>query len=248
MRSCDFVVHRYCGDAKVIAMDYPRQRAILRKPKRKPATPVQGYQLKVILEDTKPVIWRRIVVRGDMKLGLLHAVLQVAMGWTNSHLHMFLVGACRFTDPTLVDNSAWEEGEDKDERNVVLSQVVASGITVFGYEYDFGDSWTHRVAVEKALPPDLTPKVCAECVDGARACPPEDCGGTWGYDDLLKVVKNPRDEEHKSMMEWLGGQFDPDAFDVEETNRYLRMLKWPKTSVSCLGKVIQARLAQRGSL
>lgn len=161
---------------------------------------------------------------------------------------MFLVGAYRFIDPTLVDDSAWEEGEDKDERNVVLSQIVASGITVFGYAYDFGDSWTHRVAVEKALPPHRTPQVCAECVGGARACPPEDCSGTWGYADLLKVVRNPRHEEHKSMMEWLGGHFDPDAFDVEETNRFLRMLRWPETSVSCLGKVIQARLAQRDSL
>jgi hypothetical protein len=229
-------------------MDYPRQREILRKPKRKPAAPVQRYQLKVTLEDTRPAVWRRIVVRGDMKLGLLHAVLQIAMGWTNSHLHMFLVGADRFTDPTLADDIAWEEGEAKDERNVVLSQIVASGITVFGYEYDFGDSWTHRVAVEKALPPHPGLKVCAECVDGARACPPEDCGGTGGYAELLKIIKSPRHEEHKSMMEWLGGRFDPAAFDVEETNLFLRMLRWPKTSVSCLGKVIQARLEQRDSL
>ena len=226
-------------------MDQPRRRATPRTPRRKPARSPQRYQLKVTLEDTDPTIWRRVVVRGDMKLGLLHAALQITMGWTNSHLHLFLIGADRFSDPTLVDEFDREEGEDQDERNVLLSQIVGNRINLFGYEYDFGDSWTHRVTVEKELPPDPGSKVFAECVDGARACPPEDCGGTGGYADLLKVVRNPRHREHKSMMEWLGGRFDPNAFDVEETNRFLGMLKWPRTSVSQLGKVIEARLDQR---
>jgi len=225
-------------------MDYPRRRAIPRTPQRKPAPPAQRYQLKVTLENTKPAVWRRVMVRDDTKLDLLHAVLQIATGWTNSHLHMFLIGADRYSDPTLVDDQDWDE-EDKDERKVALSQVVASGVSTFGYEYDFGDSWTHRVMVEKELPPDPDSKVFARCTDGARACPPEDCGGTGGYADLLKIVRNPRHKEHKSMMEWLGGRFDPSAFDVEETNGFLRMLKWPRTLVSHLGKVIEARLDQR---
>ena len=225
-------------------MDHPRPRAVLRPSPRKPAPPAQRYQLKVTLEHTKPAVWRRVMVRGDIKLDLLHAVLQIAMGWTNSHLHMFLIGADRYSDPTLVDDLDWQE-EDKDERNVVLSKIVASGVNIFGYEYDFGDSWTHVVAVEKGLPPDPDSKVFARCTDGARACPPEDCGGTGGYADLLKIVRNPRHKEHKSMMEWLGGRFDPSAFDVEETNGFLRMLKWPRTLVSHLGKVIEARLDQR---
>jgi len=201
--------------------------------------------LKVTLENTRPAVWRRIVVRGDIKLDLLHAVLQTAMGWTNSHLHMFLIGADRYSDPTLVDDLDWqEEDKDKDERKVTLSQVVASGVNTFGYEYDFGDSWTHVVAVEKELPLDPDSKVFARCMDGARACPPEDCGGAGGYADLLKIIRNPRHKEYKSMMEWLGGKYDPDAFDVEETNGFLRMLKWPRTSVSHLGKVIEARLAR----
>ena len=162
-----------------------------------------------------------------------------------SHLHLFLIGADRFSDPSLGDEFDWEEGEDKDERKVTLSQVVSSGVNTFGYEYDFGDSWTHVVAVEKELPPSADSKVFAECLGGAGACPPEDCGGTGGYADLLKTIRNPRHKEYKSMMEWLGGRFDPNAFDVEETNRLLRMLKWPRTSVSHLGKVIEARLDRR---
>ena len=201
--------------------------------------------MKVTLENTRPAVWRRIVVRGDIKLDLLHAVLQTAMGWTNSHLHMFLIGADRYSDPTLVDDLDWqEEDKDKDERKVTLSQVVASGVNTFGYEYDFGDSWTHVVAVEKELPLDPDSKVFARCMDGARACPPEDCGGAGGYADLLKIIRNPRHKEYKSMMEWLGGRHDPDAFVVEETNRFLGRLKWPRTSVSHLGKVIEARLAR----
>ena len=167
------------------------------------------------------------------------------MGWTNSHLHMFLIGACRCSDPSLVDALDWEDSEEKDERKITLSQVVASGVRTFGYEYDFGDSWTHLVKVEQELPPNPDSKVIARCLDGARACPPEDCGGTGGFAELLKIIKSPRHEEHKSMMEWLGGKYDPNGFDVGETNRFLAMLKWPRTSVTHLGRVIEARLEQR---
>ena len=227
-------------------MDYPRPRASLKARSRRSAPPAHLYQLKITLEHTDPVIWRRIVVRGDIKLDLLHAVLQIAMGWTNSHLHMFLIGVDRYSDPTLVDDLDWEDSEDEDERKVTLAKVVASGVNTFGYEYDFGDSWGHVLAVEKELPPEQGAQVFARCVDGARACPPEDCGGTGGFADLLKIIRSPRHKEHKSMMAWLGGRFDPAAFDMEETNRFLGMLKWPRTSVTHLGKAIEARLARAG--
>jgi hypothetical protein len=198
--------------------------------------------LKVTLEDTRPTIWRRIQVRGSIRLDLLHAVLQIAMGWTNSHLHLFLIGADRYSDPTLVDGLGWdEEDEDRDERRVTLSQVVAGGVSIFGYEYDFGDSWTHRVAVEKQLPAEPRARVFARCVAGAGACPPEDCGGTGGYADLLKIIRNRRHPDYESTVEWLGGEFDPAAFDVEETNRFLRQLAWPRTSVALLANVLGAR-------
>jgi hypothetical protein len=174
----------------------------------------------------------------------MHCVLQIAMGWTNSHLHMFLVGADRYSDPTLSDDLDWEDSENKDERKLTLSQVVAGGIRIFGYEYDFGDSWTHVVAVEKEVSPDADSKGFARCTHGARACPPEDCGGTGGFAELLMIIKSPRHKEHKSMMEWLGAKYDPDGFDMDETNRFLSLLKWPRTSMTRMGQVIGARLEQ----
>lgn len=138
---------------------------------------------------------------------------------------MFLIGASTFADPRLVDDLDWDEGEEKDERKMTLSQVVASGVRTFGYEYDFWDPWTHVIKVEKELPLDPDSKVVARCLDGARACPPEDCGGTYAFAELLEIIKNPHHEEHESMMEWPGGEFDPDRFDVDETNRSLARLR-----------------------
>jgi hypothetical protein len=110
-----------------------------------------------------------------------------------------------------------------------------------GYEYDFGDSWNHQITVEKILTPDPAAATVALCLDGARACPPEDCGGPWGYDNLLKILRNPKHEEHESMKEWLGHPLDPEAFDAEKVNTCLRKLKWPRTTEGQLRKVLMAR-------
>ena len=159
---------------------------------------------------------------GNASLGWLHAVLQVAMGWTNSHLHQFRVGELLYSD--LRHNSPEFEGEPEilDEHQATLQQVAPQEKDVLGYEYDFGDSWEHRITVEKILPPDPAAAMIARCLDGARACPPEDCGGVWGYDNLLKIIKNPKHQEHASIMEWLGAGFDAEAFDADEANTYLR--------------------------
>ncbi|MCL4178009.1 MAG: plasmid pRiA4b ORF-3 family protein [Verrucomicrobia bacterium] len=228
-------------------MDHPRPRARLTTRPRQPASPIKWYQLKITLECTKPAVWRRIAVRGDIKLDLLHAVLQLAMGWTNSHLHMFLIGADRYSDSSMIDNPGWGGDEDKDERKLTLAQVVDRGFNLFGYEYDFGDSWTHLLAVEKELPPDPASKAIARCLDGARACPPEDCGGFPGFEELLKVMKNPKHREYRSMVEWLGAPFDPEAFNLRETNLFLARLKWPRTSVEQLARILQARFSRRSS-
>ena len=111
----------------------------------------------------------------------------------------------------------------------------------FGYEYDFGDSWEHQITVEKILPPDAAAATVALCLDGARACPPEDCGGVWGYTDLLKILKNRKHPEHGSMTEWLGRPFDAEAFDPAKANRWLRKLKWPCVTEAQLRKVLMAR-------
>jgi hypothetical protein len=199
------------------------------------------YHLKVVLNKTKPTVWRRLQVPGNANLGWLHAVLQVAMGWTNSHLHQFHVGELLYSDPC--QNSPELEGDPEvlDENKAILRQVVPRQKDALAYEYDFGDSWCHQITVEKILGPDPAASSLAVCLGGARACPPEDCGGSWGYDDLLKVLRNPKHEEHESMKEWLGRPFDPEAFDLERVNRYLKKLKWPRATETQLRQVLMAR-------
>jgi len=206
-----------------------------------------SYQLKVVLLGTKPVIWRRIQVPGDAKLSWLHPVLQLAMGWTNSHLHHFLTTEARYCDPRY-DTDMADEG-DRDETKALLAEVAPEEGVEFGYEYDFGDSWQHQITVEKILPAVARATETAICLDGARACPPEDCGGIWGYAELLKTIKNPKHPEHESMMIWLGGRFDPAAFDRDEVNTWLRQLKWPRFSEAQLRTVLMRRdqLARKAS-
>jgi hypothetical protein len=200
------------------------------------------YQLEVKLVGTEPAVWRRLQVRGDMPLDLLHAVLQVAMGWTNSHLHHFIAGRERFSDPTINGEPEFmDEERDLDERKVTLEEVAPMANVRLIYEYDFGDSWQHTVTVESTGWAGSAQQPFAQCLDGARACPPEDCGGIWGYANLLKVIKHPKHEEYQSMMEWLGGKFDPRAFDLAKTNEFLAKLRWPHTRMTKLAQVLMER-------
>ena len=204
------------------------------------------YQLKITLSGTQPLIWRRLLVRGDMSLGLLHCVLQVAMGWTNSHLHQFIIGEERFTDPRLGADAFGEGEADRNENIATLMEIVPQAQACFGYEYDFGDSWEHLLEVEEIHPPGPAPKYLAQCLDGKRACPQDDCGGIWGYAEFLKAIKNPKHPEHKNMREWIGGHFDPEEFRLEHINRCLRLLKWPRTTVNQLAGVLMTRDQQVG--
>jgi hypothetical protein len=204
-----------------------------------PAFPT--YQLKVTLDLVKPAIWRRLSVPGNASLGWLHAVIQLAMGWTNSHRHQFEVGGRLFSDPHVNTPGFGGEPEVLDEAKFSLRDVAAYEKDVLHYEYDFGDSWQHTIVVEKILPPEPDAATVAVCLAGKRACPPDDCGGPWGYQDLLKVLRNPKHEEHNSMKEWLGRPFDPEAFDPASTNACLRKLKWPRTSEAHLRRVLMKR-------
>jgi Plasmid pRiA4b ORF-3-like protein len=199
------------------------------------------YQLKVVLLGSKPPVWRRLQVPGDARLDWLHAVLQVAIGWTNSHLHQFKVGADCYSDTR--HHFAEYEGDPEilEERKFTLRQIAPREQDAFRYEYDFGDSWEHEITVEKILPADAAAAKTALCLDGARACPPEDCGGLGGYDNLLKILKNRKHPEHKSMKEWLGRAFDAAAFDVAKTNLWLRKLKWPHVTEAQLRKILMGR-------
>jgi hypothetical protein len=199
------------------------------------------YQLKVLLIGSKPAIWRRLRVPGNASLGWFHAVLQVTMGWTNSHLHHFLTAEARYADPRHNEDMGLGEEPDRDEAKATLAQAVPDEGAQFGYEYDFGDSWEHEITVEKILPSDAAATTVAVCLDGARACPPEDCGGVWGYANLLKILKNRKHPEHGSMMEWLGRPFDAEVFDLVKTNTWLRKLKWPRVTEAQLRKVLMGR-------
>lgn len=179
------------------------------------------YQLKVVLLGSEPPIWRRMQVPGDAKLDWLHAVLQIAIGWTNSHLHQFRVGEDCYSDTR--HNFAEYEGDPEilEAGKFTLRQIAPRTQDTFSYEYDFGDSWEHEITVDKILPPDAAAATTALCLEGARACPPEDCGGVGGYDNVLKILKNRKHPEHKTVKEWLGRTFDATAFDVGKTNLWL---------------------------
>jgi hypothetical protein len=178
------------------------------------------YQLKVTLADSEPPIWRRVQLPGDVSLARLHAILQLVMGWQNSHLHQFIAGDSRYGEP----DPALAELELRNERTAKLNQVAPHANGRFTYEYDFGDSWEHEIVVEEIVPPKPGARYPV-CTGGERACPPEDCGGIWGFADLLEAVRDPEHPEHEEMLDWLEGDFDPDAFDLEEANRRLRSLR-----------------------
>ncbi|MHB8521946.1 MAG: plasmid pRiA4b ORF-3 family protein [Limisphaerales bacterium] len=199
------------------------------------------YQLTVVLLGSEPPVWRRLQVPGDASLDWLHAVLQVAIGWTNSHLHQFKAGGNCYSDTR--HHFAEFEGDPEilEERKVTLRQIAPREQHAFRYEYDFGDSWDHEITVDKILPPGAAASRTALCLEGARACPPEDCGGVWGYENLLKVLKNRKHPEHQSMKEWLGRAFDAEAFDVRKTNLWLRKLKWPRVAEAQLRKILMGR-------
>jgi hypothetical protein len=178
------------------------------------------YQLKVTLKESKPPIWRRFQVAGNVTLHRLHLILQDVMGWTNSHLYRFDIGGIQYSIPDPVED-AFNELHFVDSRRTKLSKVAPREKAGFTYEYDFGDSWEHQILVEKILPPESRAQ-CPVCLAGERACPPEDCGGIWGYDELLETIRDPRHEEYESTMEWLGGSFDPEELDIDQVNRVLR--------------------------
>jgi Plasmid pRiA4b ORF-3-like protein len=181
------------------------------------------YQLKVTLKDSKPSVWRRIQVRSDATLGELHAVIQMAMGWSNSHLHHFIVGK----SPNLLFIGAparYEDGDLMDEKNedeIVISQVLRAAKPKMVYEYDFGDSWEHEVVLEEVMEAEAG-TFYPRCIEGENACPPEDVGGVWGYVDFLQAINNPEHKEHKSFLERVGGEFNPEEFDLDSVNKLLR--------------------------
>jgi hypothetical protein len=191
--------------------------------------PQEIYQLKVTLRDTRPPIWRRLLVPAGVTLEVLHDILQVAMGWYDSHLHEFRIGQKRFGKP--------DPGDDLMDLPAVVNERTAHLFTVLRkigakaiYTYDFGDSWEHAIVVEKVLPPE--PGVAYPiCVGGKLRCPPEDCGGVPGYYNLLEAIRDPAHKEHEDLLDWAGEDYDPEVFSVDDVNRRLAPLQrwWAKT-------------------
>ena len=163
-------------------------------------------------------MWRRLLVPGSVRLDKLHRILQAAMGWEDCHLHMFRLDGLIYCTP--FDDFG---DDDLDERDVTVVST-AGRVDSFVYEYDFGDSWEHLVTVHSVRRLSKGLKF-AVCLDGAGACPPEDCGGVHGYQDLLRVLDQPNDPRHRELREWAGGTVDPDEFDVAAVNTRLQTVR-----------------------
>ncbi|MGO9109673.1 MAG: plasmid pRiA4b ORF-3 family protein [Thermoguttaceae bacterium] len=179
------------------------------------------FQFKITLQGVDPPIWRRIQTKG-CTLDKLHEHIQTAMGWTNSHLHQFKIGGVIYGDPQLLYEGWEDEAPPVNSLRTKLSKIVPKDGTRFrfDYEYDFGDGWEHEILFEGFLPSDkgvLYPL----CVDGERACPPEDVGGTYGYQDYVKAMANPRHKRHKEFLQW-NGPFDPEKFDAQAATKEIR--------------------------
>jgi hypothetical protein len=179
------------------------------------------YQIKVSLRGAKPPIWRRLQVPADISLARLHTVIQVAFGWHGGHLHVFETPYGEFgTGDADLGHQA--------EEPVTLEQVAAAVKSKIRYTYDLGDDWQHDIVVEKVLDRDET-AAYPRCTGGRRAAPPDDCGGVWGYADLVETLNDPAHPEHEGMLEWLGlddaAEFDPDSFDAETVTRSLSTLR-----------------------
>jgi len=176
---------------------------------------VRVYQIQIVLKRSKPKIWRRILVNSDVLLVDLHRIIQTTMGWTNSHLHAFSDGIEEYSP------KEFEVEFAEDSRVVRLDEIMKAEGSKIDYEYDFGDGWEHKLVLEKIQIPDPQLQI-PTCIAGKRNCPPEDCGGIWGYSDMLKILKTPKHEEYESYMEWLEGDFDPEHFDIDEINNRLK--------------------------
>lgn len=181
----------------------------------------QIYQIQIALKECKPKIWRRLLIPSNLLLSDLHKIIQTAMGWTNTHLHQFIKNRTYYT-VKMEGDDMWDEMDNVDYKKMKISDLLTKEKERISYEYDFGDGWQHEVILEKILPVDDTIKYPI-CLTGKMNCPPEDCGGVWGYENMLEILKQPKHEEYEELVEWLGDEdFDPEYFDKEEVNELLR--------------------------
>ncbi len=185
--------------------------------RRKRPAPQYILQIKISLKYIKPLIWRRVQVADNATLSELHGVIQRVMGWDGYHLHAFQT-------PGRGGGTMTFDNEQGNEQTTYLSEVFVKKGSKLIYEYDFGDGWEHEVVLEELIPFDALLQV-PSCVGGARACPPEDCGGVPGYSEILETLKKPDDPDHAEVMEWVG-EYDPEEFNLEVIGQKLKRASW----------------------
>lgn len=181
--------------------------------------PEKVYQLHISLKYIKPKIWRRFLVPDDFTLAKLHKVIQIVMGWEDYHLHEFDINGTKFGIP----DEEWDDVEIENEKKTRLYKVDLDEGQSFEYTYDFGDNWQHTINVEKIFQPKAGEKY-PKSVEGKRACPPEDCFGPPGYEDLILLTKRPKDKldgDDLERLKWLGADFDFEYFSVDQVNSVL---------------------------
>ena len=174
------------------------------------------YEIKVELKEIDPPIWRTIQVPSRTSLLRLHRILQRTMGWKNYHLHLFEVDGKRYGELS----TEWDI-EVLDSSKMTLEKIFSGRRKSFLYEYDLGDRWVYEITLLGTVEGEEK----LGCTAGARACPPEDCGGPMGYYELLVALSDPDNEEHDAMLEWVGGKFDPNAFNVGAVDQALKRLR-----------------------
>lgn len=176
------------------------------------------YRVHVSIREINPAIWRRIELSSQTTLKQFHRVLQIVMGWKNQHLHEYIIEGQRYGTP---DPAYDDPGQVLRETGVCLVTVLPKPGVEILYLYDFGDFWQHDIRLEAVLPPESGVSY-PRLLDGARSCPPEDCGGKSGYADLLEILLDPTHEEFEQMREWAGPRFNAEVFSAAAVNQLLQ--------------------------
>jgi hypothetical protein len=196
----------------------------IRRSRKARAAPVLLLRPRILLLDAQPPVWRQVLVPQMIPLDKLHDVIQAAMGWTDSHLHEFVISGVRYSPR---EHQDFEADVVAEERGVPLQVALRGTARTFEYVYDFGDDWHHAVIVEsvEALAPGAPRGAQLECLGGENACPPEDVGGAWGYEEFLQAIADPAHPEHESTREWVARDFDPNHFDLSLANARVKSIK-----------------------
>jgi hypothetical protein len=177
------------------------------------------YETRITLKHVDPPIWRTVLVDGNIRLDMLHDVIQAAMGWEDAHLHAF-----HSKGKTYMPETGGEFEPSGSTTDFTLRDLAPHEGDHIEYEYDFGDGWQHEISVMRIAAFDAHVNAPA-VIDGENACPPEDCGGSWGFADMLAAFQDEHHPDHDEIVDWLGVDFNPEFFDIKEANQRLSELE-----------------------